>query len=371
MFNNSEFLYILIWPIVIIGLVVFAIVLLKRHFGKKSNSDSNDYSLSRSPEDSLSQIFLLLGFLFLGVTLLAFNKDFGEPLSWRLILFITSVAGLAGAYYFKAVQVLVFSLIGLVAWWGSQAYFWSSNGKNIGGASIFTGLCLIALLLYVVGHLQEANPKAKRFATVYIVLGLLSVTGVLFFMSTQFGISLISEMTKGTTFWASWQLTTSLFILGFALIGSLFAAAARKLISWVELFAVIVLACLFASIIILPVQSLYVDIGSYFGYGGTLSNTGFVWAIIYNVAIFAELVGMIFLGYYRRESLFINMGAFFLFVLILVKYLDWFFTSLDKSVFFIGAGIIMFLVGWFMEKGRKYMISTIQADLSTVNAPIK
>jgi len=46
--------------------------------------------------------------------------------------------------------------------------------------------------------------------------------------------------------------------------------------------------------------------------------------------------------------------------LIFVKYFDWFFTFLDKSVFFISAGVLLFVVGWLMEKGRRYMLAEIE-----------
>jgi len=68
------------------------------------------------------------------------------------------------------------------------------------------------------------------------------------------------------------------------------------------------------------------------------------------------------LGYLKRENWLINLGAFFIFILIFVKYFDWFFAFLDKSIFFISAGILLFVVGWFMEKGRRYLLSTIKKE---------
>jgi uncharacterized membrane protein len=84
-----------------------------------------------------------------------------------------------------------------------------------------------------------------------------------------------------------------------------------------------------------------------------------LFTLIYNIAIFLELFGLIYLGYMRGETWLINFGALFLFLLIIAKYFDWFFTFLDKSIFFIGAGILFFVVGWIMERGRRYMISNI------------
>jgi uncharacterized membrane protein len=42
-----------------------------------------------------------------------------------------------------------------------------------------------------------------------------------------------------------------------------------------------------------------------------------------------------------------------------VKYFDWFFKFMDKSVFFIVAGIMLFAIGWAMERGRRYLAQTI------------
>ena len=65
------------------------------------------------------------------------------------------------------------------------------------------------------------------------------------------------------------------------------------------------------------------------------------------------------MGYVKKEKWLINLGAAFLFMLIIVKYFDWFFTFLDKSIFFIGAGILLFIVGWLMEKGRRNILQNI------------
>jgi len=359
-FSILSFLF---WPIVIIGLIVF---FARRR--KKSGHPATDkewyLQFALSKEDAVSQLFLLLSFFFLGVTLLAFNKDFGDPLSWRAILFITSLLGLIGAYYLKTIYVLVFSLVGLTSWWGAQAVQWI-DGKNITTSALFAGLSFLALLFYSLGHLHEKEIKFKRFALVYLVLGIIAVTGALFFFSTKPGIGVIGEMTKGASFFGSWQLTLSLLVFLASLVGATLWAAAQKLISPFELLAVFALTCLFGITALLPEQTMFVKAGnSYFSYygGNELSSTGVLWALFYNIAIFLELLGLIFSGYTRRETWLINLGALFLFLLIIVKYFDWFFTFLDKSIFFIGAGILLFVVGWFMERGRRYMISNIKAQ---------
>src|SRR3989339_672940 len=106
-YNIFSFLF---WPILSIGLIIFFV---RRKNKKVHPSQNKEWYLqfALSKEDAVSQLFLLLSFFFFGVTLLAFNNDFSSPLSWRMIIFITSFLGLIGAYYLKTIYILVFSLV--------------------------------------------------------------------------------------------------------------------------------------------------------------------------------------------------------------------------------------------------------------------
>jgi len=350
------------WPVVIIGVIVFFIVRKVR----KNNAqiDKERYlQIAISKEDMVSQVFLLLGVCFLGVTLLSFNQDLGNPLSSITILIITSIISLIGAYYFKALYLLAIGLIGVLGWWAGQSTDWISD-KSITEYPLFLGMVFIALLFYSIGHLHEKDLKWKRFSLIYLFLGIASVTSALFIFSTMSGIKTLENVTTGASFFGSWEITLSLFVLLLSLCGVLIYTVSKKLMTILEMVAVLLVAFLFGIIAILPAQDTYFFSSSIHGFYANyeLSPIGIAWSIIFNIAIFLHLLGLIFYGYMRREAWLINIGAFFLFILIIVKYFDWFFTFLDKSIFFIGAGILLFLVGWFMEKGRRGMIASIKLE---------
>ena len=357
----------LFWPILIIGLIVF--FSSRRKKSGHPAADKEWYlELALSKEDAVSQLFILLSVVFLGVTLLSFNKDFGDPFSWRTILFAVSVISIISAYYLKTFYSLTLGLIGITAWWGAQAAEWVQRG-NIQTSAIFAGLAFVALLFYVAGHLHEKEMKWKRFALVYLILGIISITGALFFFSSKPGLSTLAEMTRGASFLGSWQMSMSLFVFLAALVGTALYVAAKKLMSPFEFLAVLFLTFLFGAIASLPQQSFFLQGGSYYGFyadSRELSSSGVLWAFVFNILVFFELLGLIFSGYMRKETWLINLGAVFLFLLIIIKYFDWFFMFLDKSVFFIGAGILLFAVGWFMEKGRRLMISNIKAHAQQI-----
>lgn len=348
---------ILFWPIVVIGLIVFFV---RRRNRKEqiSQNDANWYlQIALSKEDGLSQSLLLLSLLFLGVTLFAFNRDFGDPLSWRSIIFITSLIGLVGAYYLKVLYAMIFSLVGLVIWWGAQAVQWAGE-KDIKMSAAYVGLSLIMLFFYSLGHLHGRQIRFKRFGFVYMILSIIFITMSLFLFSTRIGIEMLEDMIRGAYFFGSWQITLSLFAFFILSMASALYAMQQKIISIFELGAVIALHLLSVIIVLLPEMDMT--------YRSVLSSAGVLWAVIFNLAIFFELLGLIFSGYLRRETWLINMGVVFLSLLIVLKYFDWFFTFLDKSIFFIGAGILLFVVGWFMEKSRRYMISEVKAQAGQV-----
>lgn len=357
----------LIWlvPLFIIGAVVFAVARFLGRRRRAAGAREKDWYLQvfLSKEDAVSQLFFLLSVLFLGITLLAVNKEIGEPLSWRAILLLVSVVGVGIAYYFKVIYTLAVSLLGFAAWWGAQAAEWA-QGKDIKAATFFAGLALIMMLFYLLGCLHRKEIRLKRASLVYLMLGLISITAALFFLSTRLGLRLLGETTKGVSFFASWEITASFFIFFLCLAGLLFYTLARKLIFAAEALAIGLLIILFAVLALIPEQSIFLQQKGYYGVyrGEELSSTGVLWAIFFNILIFLEIVGILLLGYMKRERWLINLGAFLIFILIFVKYFDWFFTFLDKSVFFIVAGILLFVVGWFMERGRRYVISAMKPE---------
>ncbi len=358
------FIYILLAivfpPLGIPALIWF--ILKRRHSSTDPAKDNNWYfQVFLSREDSLSQLFLLLAVSFLGLTIQSLNRDFSSPLNWQTIVLLTSLAGFAGAYYFKAVLVLIISLLGFLGWWISQMFSWAFS-QNFKTVSIMAGFVFFSLFFYVWGRAQERMEKSRRFALVYLILGIIFVSGLLFFLSAKIGLGRLEDLTGGAPVWVSWQATLSLLILAVALAASVSYSSARRLITWPEAGAVSLLAILFTALVLLPKQIISLSGGNLFSSSENLSLTGISWAIIFNVTIFLEILGLILLGYKRREEWLVNLSTTMLFVFIVVKYVDWMFSFMDKGFFFIGAGILMFGVGYAMENGRRLVLANLKGE---------
>jgi len=339
-----------------------------------SEDENSELNPSVWKEDSISQMFFLLSLFLTGAALLALNREFlGDAVSWLTVLLSVSIFGILVSYYFRMAVTLAFSLIGVVVWWTTTATEWASDAdiKMIGVFAIFF---FISALFYVLGRAHFGN-HFRKLSLVYMVFGNLFVTILLFVSSTNFGLEIIDEAIEGKSIAGSWQLLLSIVILLTLAIGTMFYNLGKKTMSYLEFLTVFILMTIMMVLVfVVPYSKIY-----------ELSELDYSWglalAIILNSALFGEIFGMIFTGYVRKEKWLINFGIIFLFAFIFVKYFDWAFRFLDKSIFFIGAGVILFITVWFMGKGRKKMLSTMGeegvvkveafvASVNSNNAPI-
>lgn len=357
-----EVLVVLVQIAVAIGVIVWVIRKIRGR-NRKKRSTAWYLKIALSREEGVSNIFLLLAFLFFGMLLQTLNQNFGSPIAIQEIVLITAVIGIAATYMLRAIYLLPFSLIAVVCWWVIEMVDLVKD-KKIGYVVILSGLGLVVLLFYMIGQSHEINNRFKRIAVVYSVLGLVGTVIVMFVLSTQIGLSFLQAGLKDSSVFGAWQISISLLVLIAALLVFSGYVLTKRLTSIYEVLAIAVLAILYIAILFIPEGALVLSgRGSLFGFvgGGDLTSTGVLWAALFNALTFALLVGIIFAGYRQKEVWMINLGAVLLFIFVFMKYFDWFFTFLDKSVFFITAGVLLLLLGWGMEKGRRYLISTTES----------
>lgn len=379
-----EILFYLFWPLVIIiGIIWGIIYFIRRRTRGSGQIESEWYDKSFfSKEDFVSQFFILFSLILSNIALWIINQQIGGVFTGITIFLISSLIGVAVGYHLKAIWSFILGTIGLVMWWFYQASVWitqtniytGANPKPIGNSyglsamraieiikpvTLIAAFVFIAIIFYLLGRIFEREDRYKRLAKFYSFFGIISITGSLFIFSTNSGLEMIETAMKGVSFFNSFPISVSFaFFLGTLAIMLIYSFK-EKLLFFQEAIAVGFLAVFFMFIALLPEQAMYVSSGLRYSYSHILSATGIFWAVIFNVLVFVEILGIVFLGYLRRQNFLINLGAISLFLLIIVKYFDWF-GNLAGGAFLVGAGILLFVVGWSMEKGRRYMISKIQ-----------
>jgi len=344
---NIEIL-IIIAIIIALGVIAGFGILVSRIFRRKTISSASNLKISFSSEETLSQLFFLLSVFFLAITAISFSRNLGNVIEWPLVILSSSFISIFLSYRFKGVLLLPVGLIGLFSWWFLKASEWisfeSSIDMDIKDLSLFSLPLLFSLFLYVVGSMHGQNRKFERYAAIYNVLPVIAITVALFFVSTELGIEALEEMTEGSDIFNSWQLSLSYILGGVIFIVGVFYSLGKNIVRPIEGVVLFVYGSIFGLSVFLP------DISE--------GRQNLYLAAFFNIFLLIHLVVMLFTGYLKKKDWFINLGSFSLFVFIIVKYFDWAFDFLDKSIFFISAGILLLVLGWFMEKGRRYMLSS-------------
>lgn len=140
----------------------------------------------------VSQLLLLLGFLFFGISLQMLNRYFGQPVEDLFLLFLAAVIALIAAYYWRLFYTFIFSLLSLVFWLLIKATYWTNN-SGVRSAGNFTIFVLIILLFYLLSRWHEKSLDFKRFSLVYLIFSLVAFVGVVIYMSTRFGLYFLKD----------------------------------------------------------------------------------------------------------------------------------------------------------------------------------
>lgn len=372
--------FIVLIVILNISIVLFFVFLLgmaiKGMFIDK-NKVSDDKSwylrIAFSPEHFFSDIFLTISVaLFFGF-LFAINRSLGSHFEVVTLVGVSLLVAYGVGYKLKALYPIVIASLGTFVWWGMQIDIWTQEvvGKNVTQmiaddqareVVVVSGFILLGLISYSVGLIAQSSISWKRFGVWLNSLGIFTIVGIFLILSTRAGFELMNEMLDGNLLFAGWKVTTLFGITAFAALASFIMAIKQQAIYTKELLALLGIFLFVGLITFMPET----DFGQY-NYSldyrsGAWAFTAFgsFWAIFMNIVTFLMLVGVVMTGYIRKETWYINLGAFMLFIFIIIKYFDWFFEFLDKSLFFLLAGLLMLGLGYGLERGRKYMLSQIK-----------
>ena len=83
--------------------------------------------------------------------------------------------------------------------------------------------------------------------------------------------------------------------------------------------------------------------------------------LIYNLVLFAGIIGLIFLGYFRGEGSFVNIALIFFGLAIIGRYIDLAWGFLPTSAFFVIGGFLLLGGGFLLERLRRKTLKQMQA----------
>ena len=303
-----------------------------------------DLDLVGNLREAIGQLFIILSILFFGDLLLLLSRKFSNFLTNFWIIFIILLLFFILGYVYKWNLLIIAGILLAPIWWGFHSSAWIEN-KRINFNSVYSGLMLILIIYYLFGRLHEVSKRWKSVGSIYTMFSILFLFCILFLFSTQSGLYFFEKKS-----WEGILLFNSspfLFLICFFLLSLILfymvIRTKRNLIN-IELFFLYFLF-IFSSIFNFILPSNLME-------NYTPTKIGIIWLIFFNILCFLYLIWLLIVGYFRKDENFVNIGVFFMFVFIITKYFS-FFKFLNKSIFFFIGGIVFFVIGYLLEKGRR------------------
>ncbi len=250
------------------------------------------------------------------------------------------------AYYLGFKSLMTLCLVDLLVWLGMEASYRMSYVELV-PPDIFALILLFwtaGLTLWAIGLWHREWASLKMISTPFILMGAF-LTFFIGFLSTFFrpGLSeyVIQLHANSTLLISFYPVLIILFLI--AVIFRLLPD--RKERGWI--YETIGLMILLAIVLIL---SLYLQ-WALFSFKGSLR-------LIFNLLFLLQIIGLIFLGFIRRYSVYVNIGLLFFSLDVFARYFDLFWELLPRSLFFIFGGLLLLFGGIYLERKRRKILAS-------------
>ncbi len=281
---------------------------------------------------------LLLGTLLFGASLMLIGQIYHvQANSHALVLWW--LIGVAPLVYVLAAP----SLAGLTAllWfiWIGLFVFHNPALQGQDWRAMPALFLLAGVLTFEIGSWHYAAPRLAKVARVYRI-GALKVIMVTLFFLTFRAISGIAENWWGWSAGKPLSQALRAGMLAFGIPAALLAAATWMFnpsksqtitVEGVLSSVLVAMALLFA--FIPPTNNLYV--------------------LMFNALLAGCIAALIAIGYRREDIQLVNLGMSYLAIFILIRYFDFFWGLLSRSVFFMVGGAILVMGGIALERKRR------------------
>lgn len=279
----------------------------------------------------------LLGSMLFGATLFLgaqlYNVNANAP--WLLLLWLAGVAPMAWGMGSRPILTLSIGIAGL--WLGFQAETWIRYAHEVyEPAAAIVPFFALGILLWGAGRLHRVWDRLSelaRFDPILRGFGTLAVFAGLYVFSFD-----LPDTTPGEPGYVGELLAlTGLFLAaGLAALAWWASQEEDARVAWSEAGTLAGLSVLMGITALAP--SLVVG------------------PVLFNLVLFAAVIGLVVLGVQRRDELMINLGLLFFVVAVVTRYFDFFFDLLDRSIFFIVGGLLLLGGGWLLERQRQDLV---------------
>ncbi|MDR1942303.1 MAG: DUF2157 domain-containing protein [Endomicrobium sp.] len=296
------------------------------------------YENKNYPKTGSSLLFLstiLIGALiFLTAQIYHINSD----RSLHMLLLIWLLAVLPYAYIFFSRPVACLTSILFILW--LTVFIVSNNSLGISKEFPFI-YCLTGIFIFCFGKINNFIKDFDKVSPVYIKTGLLLIFFGMFMMTFSYFAKI--DRTDFFDFATTWEFFPVRIVPSFLLLSiimflvSFFANPSRTNgVTENVLILTAIITCMF------------------------ILKYRFIPLLAVNLIFALMLLALIFSGYEQKTMFRINLGIFWLIIFIIVKYFDFFWKLLPRSIFFLSGGLLLVTTALFFEHKRRGLKTEIK-----------
>ncbi len=296
----------------------------------------------------MAAIFLATLFYGAGVHLVAqaYNVPVNDP---QLFLF-WFLGVLPVAYVTRSQAILVLSILLFLGAVGFRVPLWLDNPDAV-PFLVFPLYLVLGLMLFGLGRFQAQFDLTRSYARAYEIFGMLTTFGALYLLTFRFWFEEFRRRDLASAGTVTWEF-------------------------WLVLFAATALAALFLGgtawqqirirrpLLTLPYElvSSFILLVGVFLLIYLPGGNDLTYPLIFNALLLLGIVGLVFLGYFRGEEVWINIALIFFGVDVFARYFEFSFDLFDRSLVFVGAGSILLAGGFLLERGRRRVVERMRTS---------
>lgn len=307
-------------------LVIFGTIIASYHIGYQFRFEKQNYP-------RVGSALLFLGTILFGAGIFLIAQIFHIRAHYPNGVLFWAVGIFPLAYIIESRPILSLGLLNMTLWLGMESWFWM--GSDADNLILMIGLYLIfGILVYSIGSLHTQYEKTRIYRLPYRIIGLIIILAASYIFTFGF---IWEEQSEYNISALPWFLTGLIVTSLMALITCIANLILRRVESkthkyeMIGLTALLILDFIF---LLLPSPEIY--------------------PILFNIILFGEIIGIIFVGYLVEERALINIGLTFFAIDLFTRYFDFFWKLLPRALFFIIGGLILIAGGIYIERrGRK------------------
>ena len=296
---------------------------------------------------------ILLGAILYGAAIHLVAQAYHIPVNHPNLVLFWFLGVIPLAYITRSHSILVLALILMLSSVGFRGQVWLSDWDSIPFVG-FPMYLVLGLALYGLGTVQRGFEWTRVYAAPFELTGLLvafAATYLLAFRELWQGFGYWGFNGTGAhdrvtvEFWGLFGAAAAVSVLSMAAAG---LSRCRQGLSWQGILyeSLMVLALLAAAslVIFVPVKSII------------------FYPVLFNLLFLIGVAGLLFLGYVRGQEVLVNLAVVFFTLQVFARYFEFGFDLLDRSLVFVGAGVILLAGGFVMERGRRRMVNRIRSQ---------